>query len=112
MFIGGNVVLWGVKPEFLVLDPESRTVYFVCGLFLVLMVIGVVLSWQIRAYTADSDHQEEAAASPPLEQMTSVIHQKVNNNQPNMLAASTSSSFIQMMVRPGSGPTHIPGSYQ
>ena len=51
VFIGGNVILWGVKPELNVLDPESRTVYCVCGLFLILSVIGIVLSWQIRRHS-------------------------------------------------------------
>lgn len=106
MFIGGNVILWGVKPEFLVLDPESRTVYAVCGLFLILMVIGVVLSWQIRSRSRLA--RQEQANSPTMEQTTTATHQKMNNNQ-----LPASSSYIHMSMRSGAGPTHqIPISYQ
>lgn len=37
-----------MSPSHSVLDPESRTVYVVGGLFLILMAIGIFLSWQIR----------------------------------------------------------------
>jgi hypothetical protein len=107
VFIGGNVVLWGVKPEFLVLDPESRTVYVVCGLFLILMVIGVALSWQIRSRNILACQD---LPSPTLEQSSSsqVTSHKMNNNQP-----PPSSSYIHMTSRSGGGPSQqIPISYQ
>lgn len=110
VFLGGHVILWGFKPEILILDPESRTAYAVSGIFLVLMVIGVVLSWQIRKHSTLSC-QEQSLPSPTIEQITSFTHQKINNNQFQALPATSSSSYIQMVTRPGTG-RQIPGSFQ
>lgn len=110
VFLGGHVILWGVKPEFLILDPESRTVYAVSGLFLILMVIGIVLSWQIRKHSTLSCQEQ---TSPTMEQMTSLSRQKMNNNQLQAIpASSSSSSYIHMVTRPGTMHRQIPGSFQ
>lgn len=87
-FISGNIVLWAVNSDILVLDPESRTVYAVSGLFLVLMVVGVVLSWNIRRVSL-----EQQAASQPMTTLS-----KNNNNHQVMMHPSTSTSFVQIQT--------------
>ena len=134
--------MWIVDPSLSMLDPESRTVYAVGGLFLILMVIGVFLSWQIRKWNqAQNDGDGNKITDSPLDQSMSTlgppppIQQKVNNNynqqssqqpqhhQPAMtmvqqqyqsMHPSSSASFVHQMVR---GPPPImnpgvPGSFQ
>lgn len=95
--------MWIVDPSLSMLDPESRTVYVVGGLFLVLMVIGVFLSWKIRkSHQAENDNPDGKNTDSPMDQSMSTlgtsqpppppIQQKVNNNYNNQPQSQLSQS--------------------
>ena len=48
LFLGGNLVMWGVKPEESVLDPDSKAVLILGGVYLVLMAFALWLAFQER----------------------------------------------------------------
>lgn len=87
VFISGNIILWFVTPEFQLLDPESRTVYAVCGLFVILMIIGFVLSWQIRRQSLAA--RNRASSSSALHFNNSTGDANVNSNSNQVSAASS-----------------------
>lgn len=46
LFLGGNLVMWAIRPEDSVLDPDSNTVYILGGVFVVVMVFALFLAYQ------------------------------------------------------------------
>lgn len=48
LFLGGNLIMWGVKPEDSVLDPDSNAVLILGGVFIILMIFALWLAWQER----------------------------------------------------------------
>lgn len=46
LFLGGNLLMWGIKPEDSVLDPTSNAVLVLTGVFVILMVFALWLAWQ------------------------------------------------------------------
>lgn len=96
----GNVALWAFQPETSVLDPESRTVYVVSGLFLILMVVGLVMSWQIRRANmpVDSSPTQQMASGGPFGQPMAQLSKNNNNQHHVMMHPSTSTSFVQMVA--------------
>ena len=48
LFLGGNLVMWGVKPEQSVLDPDSNAVLILAGVYVVLMAFALWLAFQER----------------------------------------------------------------
>lgn len=108
LFITGNLALWLFQPESSPLDPESRTVYAVSSLFLVLMVVGVFLSWQIRRAAQPSSPHESATAAGNVGQQQQLQHQQMQqqmttfgkNNNTVTMHPSSSTSFVQMVATP------------
>ena len=48
LFLAGNLMMWGIKPEDSVLDPDSNAVLILAGVYLVLMVFALWLALQER----------------------------------------------------------------
>lgn len=70
LFLGGNLVMWGVKPEESVLDPDSNAVLILTGVFLVLMVFALWLAWQEKKKTEMGNVHVTSTAGIPLQQLT------------------------------------------
>lgn len=116
--------MWIVDPSLSMLDPESRTVYVVGGLFLVLMVIGVFLSWKIRKWNqAENENTDGKNTDSPMDQsMTTLgqpppppIQQKVNNNynnQPQSQQLSQSLHHQQQQHQQQPAMTMVQHQYQ
>lgn len=62
MFLGGNLIMWGVKPEDSVLDPDSNAVLILGGVFIVLMIFALWLAWQERKKNLSGNVQVTSTA--------------------------------------------------
>ncbi|KAI1280636.1 hypothetical protein HDE_13581 [Halotydeus destructor] len=78
LFFSSQFALWLFDSEYVILDPESRTVYIVCCLFIILMVTGIILSWQIRR----TDHPGQELSLSHLTSFTTASSKSVQQQQP------------------------------
>lgn len=92
-FLGGNLVMWGVKPEKSVLKPDSKAVLILGGVYLVLMAFALWLAFQERKKRAYGNVQvTSTAGTVPLPVLPSAMPQSLPPNlrpQPQYATAST-----------------------
>lgn len=62
LFLGGNLIMWGVKPKKSVLDPDSNAVLILGGVFIVLMIFALWLAWQERKKNISGNVQVTSTA--------------------------------------------------
>lgn len=48
LFLGGNLMMWSIKPEDSVLDPDSDAIKIIGSVFALVMVCALWLAWQER----------------------------------------------------------------
>ena len=48
LFLGGNLMMWSIKPEESVLDPDSDAIKIIGSVFALVMVCALWLAWQER----------------------------------------------------------------
>ena len=73
MFLGGNLIMWGVKPEDSVLDPDSNAVLILGGVFIVLMIFALWLAWQERKKNLSGNVQVTSTAGTVNSALTAAV---------------------------------------
>lgn len=72
-FLGGNLVMWGIKPEKSVLQPDSKAVLILGGMYLVLMAFALWLAYQERKKRTYGNVQVTSTAGTAMPLLPSVV---------------------------------------
>ncbi|KAI1280637.1 hypothetical protein HDE_13582 [Halotydeus destructor] len=96
LFLGGNLVMWTIKSDNSVLDPDSNTVYILGGVFLVLMVFALMLAWQEkRKFNMSAQHGHQSDPSCPQQPGINMNGMgKSAANQVNLVYQTGTNSYI------------------
>lgn len=88
LFLGGNLVMWGIKPEESVLDPDSNAVLILGGVYFILMAFALWLAFQERKKMTQGNVSINSTAGLPMQTATAIMPQSFSQRQ-QLAAAST-----------------------